>query len=165
MHDQTTTQATDEAAIRNLLGQLIDDWGRGDGEAYGSRFTEDTDYVAFDGTHTKGRQEIATSHQQLFDTFLKGSRLTGETSNIKFLHPNVALVHANGGTIMRGKNKPSPERHSIQTLVAIREEGNDWRFAAFHNSRVRPINRNLFTVLAWILSDLLWKILLYRRGT
>ena len=67
----------DEVAIRELFGLLLDDWGRGDGEAYGSRFTEDAEYVAFDGTRTRGRREIAASHQQLFDKFLKGTRLTG----------------------------------------------------------------------------------------
>ncbi|MGB3632497.1 MAG: SgcJ/EcaC family oxidoreductase [Rubrobacteraceae bacterium] len=157
-HDETTRNTPDEAAVRDLLQQLMEDWGRGDGEAYGSRFTEDADYVAFDGTHTKGRQEIATSHQQLFDKFLKGTRLTGGISSIKFLHPDIALVHASGGTIMRGKTDPAPERHSIQTLVATRRDG-EWRFAAFHNTRVRPISRSVFTVLAWILSDLLWKVL------
>ena len=62
MQDKTTTNPADEAAIRDLFRELLDDWGRGDGHAYGSRFTEDADYVAFDGSHTKGRQEISSSH-------------------------------------------------------------------------------------------------------
>ncbi|MEJ7816094.1 MAG: hypothetical protein WKF53_13045, partial [Rubrobacter sp.] len=65
MTEETTStikaQNPDEAAIRELFGLLLDDWGRGDGEAYGSRFTEDADYVAFDGTLTTGRREIAAS--------------------------------------------------------------------------------------------------------
>ncbi len=32
---------TDEAAVRDLFRRLLDDWGRGNGQAYGSRFTED----------------------------------------------------------------------------------------------------------------------------
>ena len=157
-HDETTGNATDEAAIRDLLQRLIDDWGRGDGEAYGSRFTEDADYVSFDGSHTKGRAEISSSHQQLFDTWLEGTRLVGQVKGVRFLSPDVSLIHAAGGTVMRGKTKPSPERNSIQTLVAIRHDG-EWRFAAFHNTRVRPIGRSVFTALAWIFSDLLWKLL------
>jgi hypothetical protein len=39
---------------------------------------------------------------------------------VRFLSPDVALMHAVGGTVMRGKSEPSPERDSIQTLVAIR---------------------------------------------
>ena len=153
----TTDHTADERAIRDLFRRLLDDWGRGDGDAYGSRFTVDADYVAFDGTHTRGRREIAASHQQLFDKYLKGSRLTGHIESFKFLGPDTALVHATGNTVMRGKTKPSPQRASIQTLVAVRE-GAEWRFAAFHNSRVRPIGGNLATFLIWTITDGLWRI-------
>jgi uncharacterized protein (TIGR02246 family) len=155
--ETTTLNQTDEAKIRALFDDLLADWGRGDGEAYGSRFTEDADYVAFDGTYTRGREEISASHQELFDRFLKGTQLTGRVLSVKFLNPDVALVHATGRTIMRGKSRPSPERDSIQTLVAVRE-GAEWRFAAFHNSRVRPIGRSAATFLIWALTDKLWRI-------
>ena len=61
-HDDeaATGNSTDEAAVRDLFRRLLDDWGRSDGEAYGSRFTEDADYVAFDGSHTRGRKEISS---------------------------------------------------------------------------------------------------------
>jgi uncharacterized protein (TIGR02246 family) len=161
MTDKSITTAgvrnPDEAAIEELFSSLLDDWGRGDGEAYGSRFTEDADYVAFDGTRTTGRQEIAASHQRLFDEFLKGTRLTGHILSIKFQGPDVAIVIATGGTMMRGKSEPSPERDSIQTLVAVRE-GPEWRFAAFHNSRIRPIGASATTFLLWALNDRLWRL-------
>jgi uncharacterized protein (TIGR02246 family) len=112
--------------------------------------------VAFDGSHTRGREEISSSHQQLFDKFLKGSRLTGRIESIKFPAPDVAFVHATGGTIVRGKTEPSPERHSVQTLVAVRE-GDGWRFAAFHNTRVRPIGGGVRGFLIWAVTDRLWK--------
>ena len=155
--------SADEAAIRDLFQQLLDAWGGGDGYAYGALFTEDADYIAFDGSHTKGRQEIASSHQQLFDGFLKGTRLTGQITSVKFQNPDVALVHTIGSTVMRGKTKPSPERDSIQTLVATRE-GGEWRFAAFHNTRIRPMGRNPLTFLIWVLSDLLWRIFGLKEG-
>jgi uncharacterized protein (TIGR02246 family) len=161
--ETTTLNQTDEAKIHELFEDLLEDWGRGDGEAYGSRFTDDADYVAFDGSHTKGREDIAFSHQRLFDKFLKGTRLTGRILSIKFPGPDVALIHATGGTVMRGKTKPSPERASIQTLVAVRE-GSAWRFAAFHNSRVRPIGGSAATFLIWAVTDRLWRIFAPGKG-
>ena len=152
-----TDYTADEEAIRDLFLQLLDDWGRGDGDAYGSRFTEDADYVAFDGTHTKGQSDIASSHQQLFDKYLKGTRLTGQIRSVRFLSPDTALVHAVGGTMMRGKTRPSPERDSIQTLVAVHRDGH-WRFAAFHNSRVRPVSGGVAAFLVWAITDRLWKV-------
>jgi uncharacterized protein (TIGR02246 family) len=156
-HHETKNDPADERAIRDLFEQLLEDWARGDGEAYGSRFTEDADYVAFDGTRTKGREEISSSHQQLFDRFMKGTRLTGRIEGVKFPVPGVALVHATGGTLMRGKTKPSPERDSIQTLVAVKREGGEWRFAAFHNTRVRPIGQGVRAFLIWAITDRLWR--------
>jgi len=161
MKHETTTHQTDEAQIRALFDDLLDDWSRGDGEAYGSRFTVDADYVAFDGSRTRGRADIVASHQQLFDKWLKSTRLTGRVLSMRFLSSDVALVHATGGTIMRGKSVPSPERDSIQTLVAVRED-DGWRFAAFHNSRVRPINGGA-GVLIWALTDKLWRIFARQR--
>ena len=158
MRSETTTHQTDEAQVRALFEALLADWGKGDGEAYGSRFTEDADYVAFDGTRTTGRSVIAASHQQLFDKWLKGTQLTGRILSVRFLGSDVALVHATGGTIMRGKDMPSPERESIQTLVAVRN-GDGWRFSAFHNTRVRPIGGSAATLVIWALTDKLWRIL------
>ena len=156
-HHETRRDPADERAVRELFEKLLEDWARGDGEAYGSRFAEDADYVAFDGTRTKGREEISSSHQRLFDKFMKGTRLTGRIEGIEFPVPGVALIHATGGTVMRGKREPSPERDSIQTLVAVkRAEG--WRFAAFHNTRVRPIGLGARTFLLWAITDRLWRI-------
>lgn len=73
----SSTYATDEMAIRDLFQRLLDSWGSGDGYAYAAHFTQDSDYVAFDGTHYKGCEENAIVHQQLFNTWLKGTRLNG----------------------------------------------------------------------------------------
>jgi uncharacterized protein (TIGR02246 family) len=156
MHDQTAANhSAEEAAIRDLFRQLLDDWGRGDGYAYGSRFTEEADYVAFEGTHTRGRQEIASSHQELFDKWLKGTKLVGGIESVRFLSPEVALVHATGSTIFPGEDKPRPSRDSIQTLVAVKRDG-AWIFTAFQNSRI--VRRG---PLGWILYGIATKV--FRR--
>jgi uncharacterized protein (TIGR02246 family) len=73
----------------------------------------------------------------LFDTFLKGSTLEGQgIDSLRFLKPDVALLYASGTVKLRWQSKPSPGRRSIQTLVAVRE-GEGWRFAAFHNTRIQ----------------------------
>jgi uncharacterized protein (TIGR02246 family) len=164
-HDEksTTNRVADEAAVRDLYQQLMDGWNRGSGEAFAAAFTEDGDLVAFDGTHFKGREEIAPFHQELFDKWLKGSRLVGKVKDVRFLSPSVALMHAVGSTVMRGKSEPSPERDSIQTLVAVRQDG-EWRLAAFQNTRVRPM-RNVAAFLVWMLSDLLWKVFRLNKRT
>ena len=155
--ENTTNHSADEAALRALYQQLMDGWNQGSGDAFAAGFTEDGDLGGFDGTHFKGRQEIAPFHQQLFDKWLKGSRLVGEVKDVRFLSPDVVLMHALGGTVMRGKSEPVPERDSIQTLVATRQDG-EWRLAAFQNTRLHPIGSSATTFLIWTLSDLLWKV-------
>jgi uncharacterized protein (TIGR02246 family) len=156
--EAATNDSADEAAVRALYQQLMDGWNQGSGEAFAAVFTEDGDLVAFDGTHLKGRQEIAPFHQQLFDKWLKGSRLVGQVKDVRLLHPDVALMHAVGGTVMRGKSEPVPERDSIQTLVATRQEGGEWRLAAFQNTRLHPMDSSAGPFLIWTVSDLLWKV-------
>jgi uncharacterized protein (TIGR02246 family) len=164
MYNKSMARPADEVAVRDLYQELMTGWNQGSGSAFAAAFTEDGDLVAFDGTHFKGREEIASSHQPLFDKWMKGTRLVGKVKSVRFLASDVAVMHAIGGTVMRGQSEPSPERDSIQTLIATRQDG-EWRLAAFQNTRVRPIDRNLVTVLVWLLSDWLWKIFRLNRRT
>ena len=151
-------QSGDEAAVRSLYQQCMDGWNAGSGEAFAAAFAEDGHLVAFDGTHFESRRDMVSFHQPLFDKWLKGTRLVGHITNVQFLAPDVALMHVLGGTIMRGKATPSPVRDSIQTLVAIRRNG-QWKLAAFQNTRRRPIGPGIGSVLVWTITDWLWTFL------
>jgi uncharacterized protein (TIGR02246 family) len=157
-----TWQSPDEAAVRALYEQLMDGWNRGSGAAFAAPFAADGDLIGFDGTHLQGREDIAAFHQPLFATYLKGTRLVGRVISVRLLGPDVALMHAIGGTVKRGKAVPAPERDSIQTLVATKS-GDTWRLAAFQNTRLRPIGRNAGGTFVWLLSDWLWKLLRPRQ--
>ena len=164
-YDKTTTNpVADETAVCSLYQQLMDGWNQGSGEAFAAIFTEDEDLVAFDGTHFKGCKEIGPFHQELFDKWMKGTCLVGQVRDVRFLSPDVAVMHAVGGTVMRGKTMPSPERDSIQTLVATRQ-GGEWRLAAFQNTRVHPMERNAVAFLVWTLTDWLWKVFRLNKRT
>jgi uncharacterized protein (TIGR02246 family) len=72
MNSQTTTQtAGDEGAIRAIHQRMIDAWNAGDGAAFAGPFTDDADFVAWEGTHLKGRQEIALFTQRILDSVVK----------------------------------------------------------------------------------------------
>ena len=130
----------DEDAIRALYQQKIDGWNAGNGSEFAAPYTDDSDYIGFDGTYLKGRQEIASLHQMLFDKFVKGSRLVGKIRSIRFLTPAIAIVVAVGGTVMAGQSDIDPERNSSHMLVAMKQNA-IWRFTAFQNSRAQFIGR------------------------
>lgn len=141
---------TEEEAVRRLFHSLMESWG-GDAAAYAAHFTEDADYIAFDGSLQKGREEIRSAHQPLFERWLKGSRLEGTIIGLRFLAPTVALLHATGGIVLKGRKTFSRSRLSIQTFVAVRE-GDEWRFAAFHNNRIQrqSLLRTIFMAISTV---------------
>jgi uncharacterized protein (TIGR02246 family) len=129
MHDQSA----DEQALRELFQQMQDGWNQGNGQAMAAPFTDDADYIIWNGLHLKGRQAIASMHQEIFETFYQGSRLEGSIRSIRFLSDDIALLHLHGRPLLPGQTLPAPEQHSIQTLIAIRlPQG--WRFTAFQNT-------------------------------
>ncbi len=118
----------------------MDGWNAASGDGFAALFEEDGDLVGFDGTHIKGRQEIASFHQHLSDMFLKGSRLVGKVRSVRLLTSDVAVMHAVCGTIMAGQSNLDSERNSVQTLVAFKRNGK-WSLAAFQNTRATYMGR------------------------
>ncbi|MBW4511772.1 MAG: SgcJ/EcaC family oxidoreductase [Scytonematopsis contorta HA4267-MV1] len=140
--DQTTTTA-DESAIRAFPRQMIDAWNRGSGEAFAAPFSETADFIAFEGTHLKGRKEIAAFHQQTFDTVVKGTRLEGEVNFVRFVNPKLALMNAFIRVILPGQTGTSPSRDSLPLYVVTkRDEG--WQIEGLLNARRLTLERQFF---------------------
>jgi uncharacterized protein (TIGR02246 family) len=148
----------DERAIRALHGRVLEAWGAGDGEAFAAPFSDDAVFIGFDGSVMRGREQIASTHQEVFDRWMKGTRLVEEGTEVRFVARDVAIVHTLGGTLMRGKSQPAPERDSIQALVAVRD-GAGWSLASFQNTRIRPIGAGAVSALLWLVPDRLWRLL------
>jgi uncharacterized protein (TIGR02246 family) len=129
------TATIDEQALHSLYQQLIEAWNSGDGQAYGAVFTEDANYVDVTGTNTQGRHAISASHQQMFQTFLKGSQLVATITSIRFLRSDVALLHVRGNTLLAGQVESAPDRATMETAIAVNEQGK-WLFAALQNTRI-----------------------------
>ena len=135
-----TVSTADEAAVLDLLRQLYFAWG--DADAYASFFTPDADYVAFDGSHARGRRAIAEMHRPLFARFLKNTRLVSVSETVRFPQPDVALIHGKGAVVSARQQRPAKNRLSVQTLVAVKQT-DGWQFAAFQNTRYRPFAESL----------------------
>jgi uncharacterized protein (TIGR02246 family) len=110
----------------------------GDAAAYAARFTEDSDYVAFDGSHHRGRQANALLHEPLFEGVLYGTRIVGEVESVRMLGPDLAVVHAAGAVVWPWHRGVPEARRSRQTLLVVRRAG-DLSIAAFHNTRVAAV--------------------------
>ena len=156
IHVTPDGRASDAHELRALYITTMDGWNSGSGAAFAAPFTDDVDFVAFDGTRFHSREELVRFHEPLFTTHLRGTRLIGGVTDVRFLGADVAIVHASGSMMPRGATHAARERDSIQTLVAVKHEGR-WSFAAFQNTRVRPIGRSLPGTLLWLVTDRLWR--------
>jgi uncharacterized protein (TIGR02246 family) len=128
--------ASDEKTIRQIVQDVQDGWNAHDGKAFAAPFAEDADYVIVNGQHIKGRKAIEEGHTGIFTTIYKDSRNAATIKNIRFLRPDVALVHVEwnlefrmGGELQKG--------HAMNTMVMVRDNGK-WSIAAFHNTPIRP---------------------------
>jgi uncharacterized protein (TIGR02246 family) len=136
--ERKAPQTADDEEIRTLWVRACDAWTHGDARAYGETFTPDVDYVPYDGSLARGRQAVVDSHDRLFRGVLAGSALVGEVESIRYVNPDVAIVHTMGSVLMPWRSKLPKGRVSRQTVVAVRT-GEGWRFTALHNTRVRPV--------------------------
>jgi uncharacterized protein (TIGR02246 family) len=143
------SRSEDERAIRSQLDSLYRAWAAGDAVAYAAHFTPDADYVAFDGIRYQGTEENVAAHQPLFRSILRGSHLVGGIESLVFLSDDVALLYCVGSVVLRWQRKPHPGRRSIQTMVAVRQ-GNQWRFRAFHNGRIRSTGQLRQGIFRWL---------------
>ena len=135
----------DESAERRAilqLGQALQDaWNRGDAAGYASLFTDDADFVAWNGSHGRGRQAIEDGHRRLFDGPLAGSQMvlvddasSAPPESPRFVRPDVAIMVISGVVTLAGQSATGPDHESVQTFVLIKD-GDRWQVTAFHNTR------------------------------
>jgi uncharacterized protein (TIGR02246 family) len=129
---------TDNDQLTALFDRMCQAWTDGDAIAYGACFTEDSDYVSFDGSRARGRAAMVEAHDKLFRGVLFGSALVGEIESIRHLSDDVALLSGTGSVLTAWRSQTPRRRMTRNTLVAVRtDEG--WRFTAIHNGRIRPL--------------------------
>ena len=127
-------RAEDEAAIRENVKQMEAGWNAKSGAAFARPFADDADYVIINGTHIRGRDAIDKGHQQVFDTSFKNTTMSLTVKQVRFLRPDVALVH-----VSSHRDAPESERELVGDSVMVMvmtKEGGRWRIASFQNTRV-----------------------------
>ena len=136
------SDVADEDAIRAILHRMIEAWNAGDGTAFAAPFTDEVDFVVWEGTHLEGRQELAVFTQQIFDTVVKGSRLEGEVKFVRLLSPTLAVMHSVVRMTLVGQTN-LPSRHFMELIVVTKRDG-QWRGQSLMNARRLTMERQLF---------------------
>jgi uncharacterized protein (TIGR02246 family) len=137
----SSNSRADEDAIRAVIDRQVRAWAASDPEAYASVFTPDADYVTFLGSHHKGRAAIAGSYAKLFKKITKGSQLDLGSPRLRFVSPDVALIHSEY-TVVKGRRRLNA---GVNTTVAVRTDGG-WFFAASQSTKHRRFAEKLMGI-------------------
>ena len=129
----------DEAAIRQVVRQVQDAWNAHDGKAFAEPFAPDADYVNVRGLHAKGRDAIEKGHRAIFSTIYKDSHNVGTVKIIRFLRPDVAVVHAEWNLEFRAGSE-TRKGHAMNTMVMTKVNGK-WSIAVFQNTPIQAEGR------------------------
>lgn len=127
------TAKADEAPIRAIVKTLEDGWNAGDAAKFASPFAVDADYVIVNGQHIRTRAVIDFGHKQIFGSIYKGSKNASTVKQIRFLRPDVALVHVQWNLVYGEKLESKAQ--AMNSLVVVKNAGK-WEIAGFHNTPV-----------------------------
>ncbi len=121
-----------EGTIRALYGNLLGCWNKRDSSGFAALFVEDANVIGFDGSQMNGRVEIGGMLSQIFTDHQTASYVS-KVREVRFLGPNVAILRAAVGMVPHGQTEINPALNAIQTLVAVKLDG-QWRIALFQNT-------------------------------
>jgi uncharacterized protein (TIGR02246 family) len=126
--------AEDEKAIRQIVQNIQDAWAAGDGVKFADQFTDDVDYTVWNGIQLNGREENIKNHQQIFETFYKGTMIKSEVRKIRFLTNEIAAVHLESKMYKDGKLMEDVP--TVVPLMILKKENGKWRVAVFQNTPI-----------------------------
>jgi uncharacterized protein (TIGR02246 family) len=122
----------DNAPVIQLYRQLHTAWNEQNAANFAALFTEDGVTIGFDGSEMIGRQQMQSDLSAIFADHVTAHYL-GIVREVRFLSANTALLRAAAGMVPPGDNDINPATNTIQTLVALQQNG-QWLIAQFQNT-------------------------------
>jgi len=127
----------DQAAIRNAIKTMTTAFNTRDDAATASIATADADFVAVTGRWSKGIDAYLKARRERFTTALRDASLQTTDVTIRFVRPDVALVHVTHEItgMLDSNGQPLPPHQELSLRVFIKQNGK-WLMTAFHNTTV-----------------------------
>ena len=123
----------DETAIHNVIQGMEDAWAAKNGEVFASYFADDHDFIVWFGLYfpNSNRAENAGNHQGIFNTIYKNWDVELRVDKMRFIRPDLVLVHALGTGHDKGLEVPAVPS-VIQSILLEKIEAG-WQIISFHN--------------------------------
>lgn len=135
---QSSTTA-DEKAIRDIEARWEAAWNRHDVAAMASAYAPDSDAINLAGEWFKGRGAFEKSLEELHSGKTKGSVWHTEETHIRFLTPEIAIVHVyvNSHGDKNPDGSPMAPRRVILTRVEAKR-GGKWLIISSQATNIVP---------------------------
>ena len=126
----------DEEAIKRVIIAMDDAFNSHKPDS--ALFTPDADFVNVNGTWLRGAAAIESGRRAAFETRLKNAHTKSLEMWIRFIRPDVAIVHVTSETagITASDGRELPPQKELNIRVLTRENG-QWLVAVFHNTPLR----------------------------
>ena len=135
---QTQEQANEETLIREQNAAVEAAWNKHDAAAMDQSFVEDCDFVNIFGEWISGHDNLVKIHTALFAGPFRESYRRFTVEKIRFIRPDVAIVHVRTRNTDRDGKLLEGDQGTIALLVMLKERGK-WWVVTGQNTEVRPL--------------------------
>lgn len=141
-------QPEDDRALRALVARCEAAWNAGDAHAWAANMAEDVYLTSVLGDRYHGRDLLESGHRYVFDTIYKDSKIGLTVEAIRFVRPDVALVHLHQRLMSRlppgaaastaRQRLMSEEMHETQARASLLvvKDGGSWQVLSFQNTGI-----------------------------
>lgn len=131
---------SEQKAIEAQIDAFLTSWNKHDFSDMKNYIAEDCDFVNVAGAHWKGREEVQYAHQTFHQTVLKNTPMEKRSVTMRFLKPDIAIVHLlwHIGLITipsvssSRPGKPDGDNDDLATIVFVKRKG-IWLITAMEN--------------------------------
>jgi uncharacterized protein (TIGR02246 family) len=121
---------------KEVLGvplRLVGAWAVNDADGVANVFTDDGILILPGDVYKEGREEIRAFMAAAYAGPFKGSGVTGQPVDVRFVTDEVALLRTHGGILAPGETEIAPELAVRSTWVCVKRDG-EWFLAGYQNS-------------------------------
>lgn len=119
---------------------FVEAWNRRDASSIAELFAEDAEFVNVTGLWWHSREAIEKAHAYGLRVIFKDSTLSIRKLQVKYIHPEIAVVHARmqlaGQSATPGNSTPGV-RQTLFSFV-VRQTAVGWLCVSAHNTDIVP---------------------------